>query len=60
MSGPSALSKPEAFARTFQVIGAVNYFAISDPTLKKMFGKDIYVDVEGVFLDQLEQLFLDY
>ena len=58
LSGPKALSKAEALARTFQVMGAVNYFAISDPTLKTMFGKDVYHDVENVFLDQLEQLFI--
>lgn len=58
LSGPQGLSKAEALARTFQVMGAVNYFAISDPTLKTMFGKDVYDDVEHVFLDQLEQLFI--
>ncbi len=58
LSDPHGLSKPEAFARTFQVVGAVNYFAISDPTLKTMFGRDTYDDVEAVFLDQLEQLFI--
>ncbi|MEM8636713.1 MAG: CerR family C-terminal domain-containing protein [Pseudomonadota bacterium] len=52
------LSKTEAFARTFQIVGAVNYFAISDPTLKKMLGDETYADVEGRFLGQLEALFL--
>ncbi|MEM8795586.1 MAG: TetR/AcrR family transcriptional regulator [Pseudomonadota bacterium] len=52
------LSKTEAFARTFQIVGAVNYFAISDPTLKKMLGDEAYADVESRFLGQLEALFL--
>ncbi|MEM9107068.1 MAG: TetR/AcrR family transcriptional regulator [Pseudomonadota bacterium] len=58
LSGQGGLSKAEAFARTFQMMGAVNYFAISDPTLKTMFGEATYNDIENVFLDQLEQLFL--
>ena len=55
-SAPGALTKAEAFARTYQVLGAVNYFAVSDPTLKKMFGNEAYAEVEAVFLAQLEDL----
>lgn len=58
LSGNENLSKSEALSRTFQIMGAVNYFAISDPTLQKMFGKDTYRAVEQDFLNQLEQLFL--
>lgn len=54
------LTKSEAFSRTFQILGAVNYFAIADPTLKKMFGEKAYLDVEAVFLQQMESLFGDH
>ena len=53
-SPAGSLTKAEAFARTYQIVGAVNYFAVSDPTLKKMFGQETYGDVEAVFLAQLE------
>ena len=55
-SPAGSLTKAEAFARTYQIVGAVNYFAVSDPTLKKMFGQETYGDVEAVFLAQLEAL----
>ena len=54
ISAPGALTRAEAFARTYQILGAINYFAVSDPTLKKILGHDAYTDVEAVFLAQLE------
>ena len=57
ISAGATLSKTEALTRTFQILGAVNYFAISDPTLKKMFGQEVYSEIDGIFLAQLEQLF---
>ena len=54
ISAPGALTRAEAFARTYQILGAINYFAVSDPTLKKILGNEAYADVEAVFLAQLE------
>ena len=53
------LTNAQAFARTYQIMGAVNYFAISDPTLVKMFGEAAYDEMEAVFLEQLELLYLN-
>ena len=51
------LSSEEGLTRTFQILGAINYFAISDPTLKKMFGKQTYSDVEQLFFNQLKLMY---
>ena len=36
-------TKNEALARVYLVLGAINYFAISQPTLTQMYGKSGYV-----------------
>ena len=56
VSGSRPTTRAEAFARTYQIIGAIHYFAISDPTLKQMFGESMYRDIEATFLSQMEGL----
>jgi AcrR family transcriptional regulator len=40
--GGARLSEPEALMRVYALFGALNYFAISKPTLEQMFGDDDY------------------
>lgn len=49
-------SDAEALARIYQLLGAINYFAISAPTLIGIFGQREYDALESAFPNQLEQL----
>lgn len=51
-----ALSEPEALARVYQALGAINYFAISEPTLKQMYGKRAYGRLQSQFPRELKRL----
>jgi len=42
----SGASRARALAGIYQLLGAVNYFAISRPTLSNMFGRDAHDDLE--------------
>ena len=46
----------EAFALIYQWLGAINYFAISGPTLTGIFGDRRMSDIERAFPKQLEAL----
>ncbi|MEM1186974.1 MAG: TetR/AcrR family transcriptional regulator [Pseudomonadota bacterium] len=45
-----------AAAAVYQFLGAINYFAVSSPTLKAMFSDEFYADMDDCFDAQLEQL----
>ena len=47
---------PEAMAGFYQILGAVAYFAISEPTLARMYGKATYGSLWRSFPTELEQL----
>lgn len=49
-------SEAEAFSLVYQWLGAINYFAISGPTLTGIFGADRIKQIEDRFPEQLEQL----
>ena len=49
----SKLPKADAFALVYQLLGAANYFAVSQPTLKHMFGQKFFRQTEAVFADRL-------
>ena len=46
----------EALAFIYQILGAINYFAISAPTLTGIFGENAYKAHEAAHPKQLEQL----
>ncbi|MGB0867806.1 MAG: TetR/AcrR family transcriptional regulator [Granulosicoccaceae bacterium] len=48
--------KSAAAATTYQLLGAVNYFAVSKDTLSAMLGTSDYAAMERAFVPQLEQL----
>ncbi|MEM7660640.1 MAG: helix-turn-helix domain-containing protein [Pseudomonadota bacterium] len=50
-------SKAEALAMVYQILGAINYFGISAPTLTGIFGKTAHARFEQAFPPQLERLF---
>ena len=45
-----------ALATIMQFLGAINYYAVSGPTLKGIFGNDVYAALDDQFDNQLEQL----
>ncbi|MBE1283724.1 MAG: TetR family transcriptional regulator [Rhodobacteraceae bacterium] len=47
-------SRNEAMLVAYQMLGAVSYFAISDPTLARMFGQDAHDDMARRFPDQVQ------
>jgi hypothetical protein len=47
---------PEVLALVYQWLGAINYYAISGPTLTGIFGPDYVDKVTQRFPEQLEQL----
>jgi len=49
-------SRGEALAAVYQMLGVINYFAISKPTLSNMFGTDLYRDAEDHFARRLRPL----
>jgi len=50
---------PEILAGVYQLLGAINYFAISEPTLTRMFGAGHFKDVRRAFPAELERLVRD-
>ena len=46
----------EILAGMYQLLGAINYFAISEPTLTRMFGRDAFGDLRTAFPQELEAL----
>jgi AcrR family transcriptional regulator len=44
--GGEALSQTEALARVYMLIGALSYFAVSEPTLRRMYGEDAFNDLK--------------
>lgn len=49
-------SREQALACVYQILGAINYFAISQDTLKAMFGQSSYEGTEQQFAPQLDRL----
>lgn len=47
---------PEALAAIYQILGAINYYRISAPTLTGIFGSDAIAELNDVFPAQLERL----
>ena len=54
--GRESVSKAEAFAFLYQVLGAVSYFRISQPTLVGMFGPKQHRAIEISFAAQISEL----
>lgn len=46
----------EALALVYQLIGAANYYAISEPTLRGIFGDDAFVSLEETYVRQFGAL----
>ncbi len=46
----------EALAAVYQLLGAINYYSISEPTLTGIVGKKSYRDLDRAFSPQLEDL----
>ena len=49
-------SDAQALAAGYQLLGAINYYAISQPTLTGIFGDDAYQQLDASFRDQLYAL----
>ncbi|MEM7437947.1 MAG: TetR/AcrR family transcriptional regulator [Myxococcota bacterium] len=54
--GWESASDGQALAAVYQLLGAINYYAISEPTLTRMFGKQVYRTVDEAFPPQLQAL----
>lgn len=48
-------SEAEALAAIYQFLGAVSYFAVSEPTLARMFGDEDFAGMKRAFPEVLEQ-----
>lgn len=46
----------EVLAFVYQILGAINYFGISQPTLTGIFGQDVYSRLDANYPDQLMHL----
>lgn len=46
----------DAFVMVYQLLGAINYFGISNPTLQGIFGAKTYGEIEQAFPAQLDHL----
>ncbi|WP_164658070.1 TetR/AcrR family transcriptional regulator [Tropicibacter sp. Alg240-R139] len=53
-------SRVEALAGLYQLIGAIQYFAISAPTLSGMYGNAIFDDLESALSADLRQIIQDF
>ena len=51
-----SLSRAEAVAVVYQLLGAANYLALSQPTLQQIFGKTLFRSTCRAFEGQLRQL----
>ena len=49
-------SHADAFTMVYQLLGAINYFGISQPTLQGIFGAETYAEIEQAFPAQLDHL----
>ena len=49
-------SRHTALAVVYQLLGAINYFAVSEPTLSQMFGKKDFSQVRGCYETELRKL----
>jgi len=49
-------TKADALARVYQLLGAINYYAISAPTLTGIFGQRGFKNLQKAFPGQFEQL----
>lgn len=54
--GQEKLGAPEALAIVYQLLGAINYIGMSEPTLMQMFGKKDYKKLVRVYPEQLRTL----
>ena len=54
--GWEAASEADALASVYQLLGAINYFAISEPTLIQMYGKRKYGRLEEAYPARLRAL----
>ncbi len=52
----NSASDAEALALVYQLIGAANYYAISEPTLRGIFGDDAFVSLEETYVRQFGAL----
>ncbi|MEM9014580.1 MAG: TetR/AcrR family transcriptional regulator [Pseudomonadota bacterium] len=52
----SNLSDTQTLAVIYQLLGAANYFSVSEPTLRGIFGKRNYVALTRVFATQFDAL----
>ena len=50
-----SLSRPQALTLVYQLLGAANYFAMSGPTLRNMFGAREFKQTEAAFVEQLRR-----
>ena len=50
------MREAEALAVIYQLLGAINYFAVSRPTLTGIFGSEAYQALDAAFPKQLETL----
>jgi len=51
-----AIGRARALALVYQLLGAAHYFAVSQPTLKKIFGTALYRDTQTCFETELRLL----
>ncbi len=49
-------SDMQALALVYQLLGAANYFLVSEPTLRQMFGKAQYGEVKDLYLSEFKAL----
>lgn len=54
--GWESASSEDALASVYQLLGAIHYFAISEPTLSRMFGKRPYQRLEDAYPTRLRVL----
>lgn len=51
-----SVSDPEALVLIYQLLGAIYYFRISQPTLTGIFGEKTYAELEDIYPRELERL----
>ncbi len=55
-AAPTIRSKQTALAVAYQLLGAINYFVVSEPTLTRMFGRQEYQRVRRRYDQELRHL----
>jgi AcrR family transcriptional regulator len=53
---PGALTETEALARVYLWLGAINYFAVSEPTLRQMYGDPAFNALKDQFPQEVRRL----